>query len=202
VSRRRPNPYRRPDAHTRAARAAGYAARSVFKLEEIDRRARLLRPGERVLDLGAAPGSWSRYAAERIGPEGRLLAVDRRPLAQALPPWCHALEGDVLALGDALAAAGPYDVVLSDMAPDTSGDRATDQARSHALFEAALDVAERMLDPGGAFVGKLFMGPDFEAARARMRALFDEVRVMRPEAVRTRSTEVFLVGRGRRPAAR
>src|SRR5208283_3638265 len=128
---RRKNPYAKPDRFTRAAKEAGYPARSVFKLEEIDRRTRLFRPGQRVLDLGAAPGSWSLYAAQKIGPSGKLLAVDLEPLTVTLPPNAVFLQGDALSLAsESLAAFAPYDVVLSDMAPRTTGSRVTDQARS------------------------------------------------------------------------
>ncbi|MCC6644172.1 MAG: RlmE family RNA methyltransferase [Polyangiaceae bacterium] len=162
---------------------------------------RLLRPGQRVLDLGAAPGSWSLYASTRIGPTGALFAVDLSPLAQALPKNCTFIQGDALALSfDVLAAAGPFDVVLSDMAPATSGTPSADQARSFRLFSFAVDVAERLGKPRSSFVGKIFMGPEFEAARARLRALYAKVDVERPPAVRKQSFECFLVGRDRRAA--
>ncbi len=193
--------YKRADHFTKSARAGGFPARSVFKLEEIDRKMRLLRPGQRVLDLGAAPGSWSLYASTRIGPTGALFAVDLSPLAQALPKNCTFIQGDALALSfDVLAAAGPFDVVLSDMAPATSGTPSADQARSFRLFSFAVDVAERLGKPRSSFVGKIFMGPEFEAARARLRALYAKVDVERPPAVRKQSFECFLVGRDRRAA--
>src|ERR1700722_20237133 len=148
-------PYKRPDHFTREAKKAGYPARSVFKLEEIDRRVRLLRPSMRVLDLGAAPGSWSLYAAQKIGHAGKLLAMDRDALSVALPAHAIFLQGDALTLeNDALAMFAPYDVVLSDMAPNTSGNRSADQARSFELFMRALEVASSLTKVGGSFVGK------------------------------------------------
>jgi 23S rRNA (uridine2552-2'-O)-methyltransferase len=196
------NPYKKPDAFTKAAKAQGYPARSVFKLEEIDRRVRLLRAGQRVLDLGAAPGSWSLYAAQKIGPAGKLLAVDLQDLAVALGPNARFARGDALSLSNEdLALFAPYDVVLSDMAPSTMGDRSADAARSVELFERALAVAAALLAPGGSFVGKIFMGGDFPRTRDAMRPLFEEVRVIRPEGTRTTSVEVFLVGLRRKPAA-
>lgn len=193
------NPYKRPDAFTRAAKAQGYPARSVFKLEEIDRRVRLLRPGQRVLDLGAAPGSWSMYAAQRIGPKGHLLAVDLSPITAALGPSATVIQGDALSLeNEALAAHAPYDVVLSDMAPSTTGSRLADQARSFELFMRALDVAKALGAPGSAFVGKIFMSDDFKLAREAVRLAYDEVRVIRPEGTRATSFETFLVGLRRR----
>ncbi|MBI5532552.1 MAG: RlmE family RNA methyltransferase [Deltaproteobacteria bacterium] len=198
---RRDNPYRHADHHSREARAQGYPARSVFKLEEIDRRARLLRPGQRVLDLGAAPGSWSLFAAQRIGPSGRLFAVDLQPLAQTLGPGCTFIQGDALSLqNDQLALYAPYDVVLSDMAPSTTGNRESDAARSEELFLRAVDVAVHLGHPGSSFVGKLFMGGGFEEVRARLRQAYQEVRLMRPDATRKQSVEIFLIGIGKRTA--
>jgi 23S rRNA (uridine2552-2'-O)-methyltransferase len=197
------NPYKRPDAFTKAAKALGYPARSVFKLEEIDRRVRLLRPGQRVLDLGAAPGSWSLYATQRIGPSGKLLAVDLTPITVPLGPGAHVSCGDALSLAnEELGLFAPYDVVLSDMAPSTTGSKLADQARSFELFMRALAIAEALgaRTARAAFVGKLFMGEDFTQARDALRALFAEVRVIRPEGTRSSSFEVFLVGLGRKPA--
>jgi len=193
------NPYKRPDAFTKAAKAKGYPARSVFKLEEIDRRARIFKQGQKVLDLGAAPGSWSMYAAQKIGGKGHLLAVDKTPIEVALGPNAEAVVGDALSLeNEALARFAPYDVVLSDMAPSTTGDRFGDQARSFELFERAAAVAAALGAPGSSFVGKLFMGEDFEKARATLRAGYAEVRVIRPEGTRATSYEVFLVGLGKK----
>ncbi|SRR5579883_2301535 len=200
MSRR--NPYAKPDRFTRAAKEAGFPARSVFKLEEIDRRARLFRPGMRVLDLGAAPGSWSLYAARRVGPRGRLVAVDLEPLAAALPPNASFVQGDALALDDAsmgaLSSGAPYDVVLSDMAPKTTGSRPTDQARSFELFMRAVAVAVELGAPGSAFVGKIFMSGDLPAARAELRRHYAQERLIRPEGTRAVSTEIFAVATGKR----
>ncbi len=195
------NPYKKADSFTKAAKAQGYPARSVFKLEEIDRRTRLFRGGQRVLDLGAAPGSWSKFAAERVGANGRVLAIDLTEIRAVMPPQVERVQGDVLALPEEeIGRFGPYDVVLSDMAPATTGTRFADQARSFDLFMRAVDLAEKALKPGGAFVGKLFMGEDFSRAKERVRLLFSEVRVLRPEATRSQSYEVFIVGLGRKAA--
>ena len=193
---------RRSDHFSRKARKERYPARSVYKLEEIDRRVRLLSRGARVLDLGAAPGSWTLYAAERVGPGGRVVAVDRAALSVGLPANATALEVDALsiepaALLDAIGADG-FDAVISDMAPRTSGHRFVDQTRSHRLFCRALELAGELARPGGAFVGKIFQGEDFDAARARLRELFAQDRVIRPRSVRSESYEVYLVGLGRR----
>ena len=154
------DPRVRHDKFFEKARAAGFAARSVYKLDEIDKRVRLIRPGDRVLDLGCCPGSWLQYAVSVVGAHGAVVGIDRNPL------------------------------------PDTTGIRSTDQARSAALFEEALTRAERLLAPGGAFVGKLFQGPDFDAIRKRMAKRFSEVKIIKPDSSRAQSFEIFLVGRG------
>lgn len=169
-------------------------ARSVFKLEEIDRRLRLLKRGGRVLDLGAAPGSWSQLVAERIGAEGKLVAIDLKPIALEFPCRFELLEGDALEMGEQLLERGPFDVVVSDMAPNTTGDKPTDKLRSYDLFCQAARLATELLVDGGSFVGKLFMSGHFPEARALLRQHFERVRVMRPEAVRDVSYEIFLVG--------
>jgi 23S rRNA (uridine2552-2'-O)-methyltransferase len=195
----RKNPYARPDRFTRAAKDAGFPARSVFKLEEIDRRVRLLRSGMRVLDLGATPGSWSIYASQKIGHAGHLLAVDLEPLPVVLPPQAAFVQGDALALGnEELERFAPYDVVLSDMAPRTTGNRVTDQARSFELFMRALAVASALGAPGSAFVGKIFMSGDLPAARTELRKHYEAERLIRPEGTRSVSTEIFAIGTGKR----
>lgn len=193
------NPYKGGDAFTAKARSEGYPARSVYKLEEIDRRVHLLKPGMRVIDLGAAPGSWSLYVTQKVGASGRLFAVDLEPLAIPLPENAIAIVGDALSLeNDELAAHAPYDVVLSDMAPRTTGNRIGDQTRSFELYMRALAVAEKLLKPGGAFVGKIFMGEDLPEAKAATRRLFTEERGIRPEGTRANSYEMFIVGLGKK----
>lgn len=189
---------RRQDHWARQAKRDDFPARSVYKLEEIDRRARLVRPGRRVLDLGAAPGSWTLYLARGVGPGGFVLAVDLQPLRIALPANARFLRGSCFDLGAEIAAAGPFDLVVSDMAPSTTGDRGTDQHRSFELFVAALDLALAHARPGSDFAGKIFQGPSFEEARARLRGAYAEARVIRPRATRAESYEVFLVGLGLR----
>ncbi len=193
------NTYKTGDSFTKAAREAGYPARSVFKLDEIDRRVKLLKGGMHVLDLGASPGSWSLYVTTKIGQSGRLLAVDLTPIAIPLGDNATSIVGDALALdNDALAQFAPYDVVLSDMAPNTTGNRLGDQTRSFELFMRALAVAEKLLKPGGAFVGKIFMGEDLGLAKAEVKRLFGEERGIRPEGTRATSYEMFLVGIGKK----
>jgi 23S rRNA (uridine2552-2'-O)-methyltransferase len=195
----RGNPYSKPDAKTREARAQGYPARSVFKLQEIDRRMRLLRPGQNVLDLGAAPGSWSLYASERVGPAGHVYAIDIKPIPQVFEPNVSVLEGDALSLtSELLSARAPYDVVLSDMAPNTSGSKLADQARSTELFLRALEVALAHGKPGSHFAAKIFMSGDYKAAENRVRQAYETVKTIRPEGTRQNSSEVFVVGMTKR----
>ena len=159
----------------------------------------MLGAGQRVLDLGAAPGSWALYAAQKIGPRGSLLAVDLEPLGTALPPHAVFEQGDALSLSnDALARFAPYDVVLSDMAPRTTGSRVTDQARSYDLFMRALAIAAALGAPGSTFVGKIFMSDDLPAARAELRRLYAHERLIRPEGTRSVSMEIFAVGTEKR----
>ena len=162
-----------------------------------------------MLDLGAAPGSWSLYAAERVGLEGRIVAVDLQEIRQVFPANVTVLRGDVFEMfrantdetapapETAVSANAPYDIVLSDMAPSTSGSKISDQARSFDLFMKALDVARALGKPGSHFVGKIFMSDDFPKAKSGVADAYTTVRVIRPEGTRSGSSEVFVVGMGR-----
>jgi 23S rRNA (uridine2552-2'-O)-methyltransferase len=191
------DPRVRHDPFFRKARAEGFVARSVYKLDEIDQRVRLLHLGDRVLDLGCCPGSWLQYAVRVVGAHGTVVGIDRHPLPRAVA-GTRVIVGDIFTATDAelLGTLRAFDVVLSDMAPDTIGVRSADQARSAALFVEALTRAERLLAPGGAFVGKLFQGPDFDPIRKRLATRFSEVKIVKPQSSRAVSFEIFLVGRG------
>jgi 23S rRNA (uridine2552-2'-O)-methyltransferase len=195
-------PYRPRDHFFQRAKQEGFRARSAFKLEELARRFHLLRPGGRVLDLGAAPGGFLQVAAEAVGPAGLVVGVDLVPLKPFPQAWIRTAVLDVLAEDSDRqldsVAPGPFDVVLSDMAPKTTGVRATDEARSLRLANRALAIARSRSRPGGSFVAKLFMGGDFEEFRAGVREAYQEVKVVRPEATRSASVEVYLVGLGLR----
>lgn len=204
---------RRHDAFYKRAKGQSYAARSVFKLQQIDERFTLLRPRQNVLDLGCRPGSWMQYAAQRVGPEGNVVGLDRQPLEIALAPNMRQVVGDVLAidpgeLRDQLSSpADPpedrrcFQVVLSDMAPDTTGIAFTDQVRSVELFSRALELAEQIGCPSSSFVGKIFMGEGFAEVIAEVKRTYRRVKTVRPEATRKRSTELYVVARERRPTA-
>lgn len=187
-------PGRKPDPFTAKAHKQGFPARSVFKLEEIDRRCQLIKGGQRVLDLGAAPGSWTRFLSQRVGPRGTVVAVDLNPLKVGAPNVI-ADQVDVFAVPlTYFVERGPFDLVVSDIAPHTSGIKEADAARSEELVERCLDIAEACLAAGGSFVAKIFVGGGFDAVRARFRGVFETVRVIKPEASRKESVEIYLVG--------
>jgi 23S rRNA (uridine2552-2'-O)-methyltransferase len=186
------------DPYVAAARAAGWRSRAAFKLIELDGRFRLLRPGLRVVDLGAAPGGWTQVAVRAVGERGRVVAIDlleMDPVAGAA-----VLRGDFQeeAAEQAVRAAlaGPADLVLSDMAPNTTGHTATDHLRITALAELALDFAESVLAPGGAYVAKLFQGGAEKPLLERLKRGFAGVRHAKPPASRKDSAETFIVATG------
>lgn len=193
---RRARRQQRPqDSFGKRAQKEGYAARSVYKLQEIDRRVQLFRRGLRVLDLGAAPGSWTQYAAERVAREGKVVGVDLHAAGVSLPPQAHFEQRDIYTMTtDDLGGPASFDVVISDMAPRTSGMRHRDQYLSYELFVRALEVADMVLVNGGRFVGKIFQGEEFELARTAVQGRFDKVRIIKPGASRSESYEVFMVG--------
>jgi len=178
------------------AKDAGFRARAVYKLEEVDAAITLFRSGDRVCDLGCAPGSWLQFARGKVGPTGALVGIDRT----AIPGVAGArlLVGDVFTVvpADLVGELGAFDVVMSDMAPDTSGIRHMDQARSEALFERALEIAVATLAPGGRFVGKIFQGPDFKKLIDLVKTRFATVKVMKPESSRQISIEQYIAASG------
>lgn len=185
----------------RRAREAGYRSRAAYKLIEIDARERLLRPGAKVVDLGAAPGGWSQVAAARVLPGGCVVAVDLLEIAPI--SGVSVLRGDFgdPALQEAIASAlggMPADVVLSDLSPNLSGIASADQARAAELLRGAIAFCRRQLKPGGAFLAKVFQGEEFAAVVAEIRAVFREVRTRKPAASRDASRETYLLARGLR----
>lgn len=182
------------------AKQENYPARSVYKLKEMDARFHLFKPKMHVLDLGAAPGSWTLAAAERVGAEGRVLAADIKSTDTAFPANVSFWQEDVFErtpeFEAALAELAPFQVVISDMAPSTTGSKFTDQARSYNLCLEALAVACKYLTPGGSFVVKIFMGPDVQAYLLEMRRFFDKVQGFKPQSSRSESKEIFYLGLG------
>jgi 23S rRNA (uridine2552-2'-O)-methyltransferase len=186
------------DPYVAAAKAKGYRSRAAFKLKELDAKFHLLKRGARLLDLGAAPGGWSQVAAERVSEAGKVVAADileMEPIAGVDIMQCDLLDAETpAALKRALGGAA--DLVLSDMAWPTTGHRETDHIRTLALFEAALDLAEDVLKPGGAFVGKVFQGGATTELLTRVKKRFAEVKHVKPPASRQESMELYLVALG------
>lgn len=185
------------DPYVAAAAKQGYRSRAAWKLIEIDDRFGLLRPGARVLDLGAAPGGWTQVAAERA-PRGRVIALDRVEMEPVAGAEVQTVDLDDDAAAEALTAelAGGVDLVLSDMAISATGHRGTDQIRNRRLAELAYDVARRVLRPGGGFVVKAFHGGGDADLVAGLKRAFREVRSVKPAASRPESAELYLVARG------
>jgi 23S rRNA (uridine2552-2'-O)-methyltransferase len=187
------------DPYVKAARAAGYRSRAVYKLEEIQQTDRILKPGMTVVDLGAAPGSWSQYAVRALKGKGRVVALDILPM--------DAIVGVEFILGDfgsdevlvelekQLGGERPH-LVMSDIAPNTVGIAEVDHLRAMHLVELTLDFAEKHLAPGGDYLVKVFQGRDFPPFMKRLRDLFQTVKTRKPKASRSRSTELYLLARG------
>ena len=186
------------DPYVVRARSEGWRSRAVFKLEQIDRKEKLLRPGMVCVDLGSAPGSWSQYVTGKLDGRVRIIALDLLPM-DALPSVSFIQgdfrEDDVLERLEAELGEGRADLVMSDMAPNISGNRSVDQPRSMYLAELALDLCERALRSGGDFVCKVFQGEGTDAFIADARRRFGRVRAIKPDASRAGSREVYLVAR-------
>ncbi len=187
------------DQYVQQAQKQGYRSRAVFKLEEIHRRDRILRPGMTVVDLGAAPGGWSQYASTLVQPGGKVIAVDILPMDPL--PEVTFLQGDFARdetwqILQALTGETKVDLVLSDLAPNMTGNRSVDQPRAMLLAELALEASEHLLAPGGSFLTKLFHGEGFETFQRRLRQCFHKVVTRKPKASRPRSREVYLLAQG------
>jgi len=188
--------YRPRDHYFKKAKSEKYPARSVYKLKEADQKYRLLKKGQAVLDLGAAPGSWSKYALEKVGPRGIVVGVDLSPVKISAANFRFLL-ADIFELSpeDLLRLAGrpAFDVVLSDMAPKTTGDRSGDHFRSIALAERALELAEALLRPGGVFMVKVFEGEAFPRYVEEVKRRLGPVKRFRPKSTRSSSREIFVL---------
>ena len=187
------------DPYVQKAKAEGYRSRAAYKLLEMDKRDRLFAPGQLVVDLGAAPGSWAQVAAAKLGAKGRVVAVDLLPLAPL--PGVHFIQGDFReqeVLDALLAALGgsKADLVICDLAPNISGIGVSDQARAMYLAELALEFSRQCLKPGGSLLVKVFQGAGFTEFLADMRKAFEKVASRKPEASRGRSSELYLLGKG------
>ena len=188
----------RDDPYVQRAQKEGYRSRACYKLLELQQRDRLIRPGMTVVDLCSAPGGWSQVAVEQVGHKGRVIASDILPmdnLAGVEFILGDFTEDDIFAQILRAIGEGPVDLVISDMAPNMSGVSAVDQPRSMYLVELAVDMARRVLAPGGSFVAKVFHGEGFDELFRDVRDSFDKVLTRKPKASRPRSREVYLVAK-------
>ncbi len=196
------------DRFFKQAKEEGYAARSAYKLKEINQKRQVLRKGDRVLDLGCAPGSWLQVASECVGSRGLVVGVDLKAVTISLPPNARAHVGDVFKLSAAdLLPASPnqtaaFDAVISDMAPSTEGGGGgmVDHFRSIALCRRVLELCPAVLRAGGHLVMKVFEGEEYPALLRETQRLFSEVKGFKPEASRDASREMFIIAKGFRPA--
>ena len=183
--------YDRKDHYYRAAKKEGYAARSIFKLEEIDRDFSLIKPNDWVLDLGCSPGSWLQYVYSKIQKgKGGAVGIDLLPLKLSLGPNVQFIQGDIFEV----PIEGVFDLLLSDMAPNTSGIKSLDQDRSVVLCERALEIAEKTLRPGGKFCVKILEGGSMPAFVTECKRVFSDVKIRRPKGTRDGSMETYVIG--------
>ena len=181
------------DHYTRQAKKENFPARSVYKLQEIQQKHRLIKKGNKILDLGCAPGSWLLYAAKVTGDKGQVVGIDLKPVKGHVPAHARIVTADVFAL-DLESLGNNFQVVLSDMAPATTGHKDVDAARSYNLCETALGIAQKVLLPGGSFVCKIFQGPDFKIFTDAVRADFKELKIFKPRSSRKASREIYVIG--------
>ena len=188
------------DHYSERAKKERYPARSVFKLKEAQKKFRLIKKDDRVLDLGCSPGSWLLYAAELVGKRGRVVGIDLKAIRLQLPPQAETLTADILKIDrtwfDEQKLGNRFDVVLSDMAPATSGNKGLDAARSFQLCQAALNIAEMVLKPGGSFICKIFQGEEFKEFSDIVKNRFKRHKIFKPQSSRKESKEIFVVGLG------
>lgn len=199
VSRKAPKKNRWEDHYTRKARKDKYPARSVYKLQEIQKKFKVIKKGDRVLDLGCAPGSWLLYAAELTGPKGEVVGIDQKPVAIQTPEHVKVFTGDALDELDTVVGmlGRGYDAVISDMAPGTTGNKTVDAARSIGLCEAALNLAGELLKPGGVFLCKVFQSGEVKQFSEEVRKRFSQQKTFKPQSSRKASKEMFIIGIGK-----
>ena len=195
------NSYEKPDFWSRKAFSEGYPARSVYKLQEIDTKFKILKKNSTVLDLGAAPGSWTTFLLRNLGEGGKVVSCDLNPLAKTVKGSnLFFLQGDLndAEIREQIKAQGPFDVVVCDAAPLTTGNRTVDTARSQQLVEMAIWYAQTMLKTGGHFVVKIFQNGDQQQFLKKLRELFNTAKGFKPEACRQESFETYLIGISRK----
>ena len=188
------------DHYSRRAKKERFPARSVFKLQEIQSKHHLIKKGDKVLDLGCAPGSWLLYAANLTGNKGHVVGIDLKPVTEKVPPHVRIYSGDILSLDDRFfeSLGKNFNVVVSDMSPATTGNKHVDSARSYNLCQAALSIAQTLLIPGGSFVCKIFQGEDFKEFSESVRSIFRSHKIFKPQASRKASKEIYIIGLGKK----
>lgn len=185
--------FNRKDRFFHKAKAEGFLARSAYKLDELQKKYKLIRSGEMVLDLGASPGAWSQVACKIVGDAGRVVGLDLKPVEHKAPN-ARFYQMDAFQFDPAILEGRQVNVLLSDMAPNTTGIRNVDQARSFELCQQVLNLADTHLSTGGHLVLKLFEGPEAQQIDQRMQKMFTSVKRFKPEAVRKGSFETYFVG--------
>ncbi|QTA85876.1 RlmE family RNA methyltransferase [Desulfonema magnum] len=185
------------DHYSRKAKKEKFPARSVYKLQEIQRRNNLIRKGDKVLDLGCFPGSWLLYAAEVTGKKGEVVGIDLKPVSVQVPAHVSVYTGDALSEEIQSVIGNNFNVVMSDMAPATTGIKHVDTARSFNLCEAALSIAQNVLRPGGSFVCKIFQGDGFKEFSDSVKAAFKKHKIFKPQSSRKASKEIYIIGIGK-----
>lgn len=189
------NVYEKPDYYSMKAKEEGYVARSIYKLKEINEKFKLLKKNQKILDLGSAPGSWSQYSALNVGDNGIVVGIDYKEMKIDLPNGIF-IKGDFYDPENQikLQEYSPYDGIISDMAPDTEGDKLTDCYRSSELVKEALFFSNKFLKQGGFFIAKIFQGGDEKKVFEMVKKSFKEAKWFKPEACRKISYEIFIVG--------
>jgi 23S rRNA (uridine2552-2'-O)-methyltransferase len=184
------------DHFTLRAKKQQYPARSVYKLQEIQKKFSLIKKGNAVLDLGCSPGSWLKYTADLTGAKGTVVGIDLKPIEIHLPKQVRTIQGDILGADAALLKDLnlSFDVILSDMAPSTTGMKGVDAARSMELCEAALSISKELLKSGGHFVCKIFQGEDFQLFANKVRQCFSSQKIFKPQSSRKNSKEIYIIG--------
>ncbi len=188
------------DHLTERAKKENYPARSVYKLEEIQKKFRVIKKGDRILDLGCSPGSWLLYAAKVAGSQGEVIGLDLKPVTIKIPAHSKAYTGDILNMDDRLDVnvGKDYNLVISDMAPATTGRKDVDALRSLELCQMAFSVAKERLLAGGSFVCKIFQGGDFKGFTEELKTCFQVCKVFKPESCRSQSKEIYIIGTGKK----
>ncbi|MCP4372666.1 MAG: RlmE family RNA methyltransferase [Deltaproteobacteria bacterium] len=189
------------DHYSRKAKKERFPARSVYKLEEMQQKYHLIKKGDKIFDLGCSPGSWLLFAAKLTGNKGHVMGIDLKPVTINVPPHVTTYTGEIFSFESYSESIGnEFNVVLSDMAPSTTGIKNVDSARSFNLCQAALEIAQKVLLPGGSFVCKIFQGEDFKQFSDSVKESFATCNIFKPKSSRKASKEIYIIAKGKKPA--